>query len=81
MELFGVYGLDAIFLFGFAIFFYKLADIENCSKLLWTGLSIIVSLGVRLLSFGLGYLVLGQAGLYLIIAVVRAMLSKRKSSG
>ena len=78
MEIFGVYGLDAIFLLGFAILFCKLADIENSSKLLWTGLSIIVSLGVRLLSLGLGYLVLAQAGLYLIIGVVRATLSKRK---
>lgn len=78
MEIFGVYGLDTILIIAFAALFYKAAGIENASKLLWVGLSLIVSLAAKILPVGLLGLILGQVMLFVTIAVVRALLSKRK---
>ena len=78
MEIFGVYGLDTILIIVFAVLYYKAADIENASKLLWVGLSLIVSFGARILSLGLLGLILAQVALFGTIAVVRALLSKRR---
>jgi len=78
MEIFGVYSLDTILIIVFAVLYYKAAGIENTSKLLWVGLSLIVSFIARILSLGLLELILGQVVLFVTIAVVRALLSKRK---
>ena len=78
MEIFGVYGLDTILIIAFAVLYYKAADIENASKLLWVGLSLTVSLAIRILSLGLPWLILGQVALFFVIAVIRALLTKRK---
>ncbi len=78
MEIFGVYSLDTILIIAFAVLYYKAADIENASKLLWVGLSLIVSLATRILHPGLPWLILGQVALFFTIAVVRTLLAKRK---
>ena len=77
MEIFGAYNLHTILTIVFAIFYYKAADIEKASKLLWTGLSIVVSLGTRILGWGLLGLILGQIALLFIIGIVRWLLSRK----
>ena len=77
MEIFGVYGLDTILLIVFAVFFYKAAAREGASKLVWTGLSVIVSLSARLLALGIVGLILGQVALFFAIGIVRAWLSRK----
>ena len=56
----------------FAAFFYRAAEFENESRLLWCGLSIVISL-VTLFYFGWGWLgtVLGQVGLFAGITIFR----------
>jgi hypothetical protein len=78
MEIFGVYGLDTILIIAFAVFFYKAADYENASKILWVGLSIIVSFLNRILGGGLLTLISGQVVLFFAIAVVRAVFSRKE---
>jgi len=78
MEFLGVYGLDTIVIIAFAIAYYKAAQIENASALLWTGLSIIVSLAIRIIGLGLLALIISQVLLFLAITVVRVLASKRK---
>ena len=75
MEFLGVYGLDTIVIIAFAVLYHKAAQIENQSALLWTGLSIIVSLAIRIIGLGLLALVVGQVLLYLAIALVRLLIS------
>ena len=77
MEIFGVYNLHTILTIVFAIFYYKAADLEKASKFLWTGLSIVVSLGTRILGWGLLGLILGQIALLFIIGIVRCLLSRK----
>ena len=77
MEIFGAYSLHTILTIVFAIFYYKVADLERASKLLWTGLSIVVSLGTRILGWGLLGLILGQIALLFIIGIVRCLLSRK----
>lgn len=78
MEFLGVYGLDTIVIIAFAIAYYKAAQIENASTILWTGLSIIVSLAIRIIGLGLLMLVVAQLLLYLAITLVRLLASIRK---
>ena len=56
----------------FGAFFYRAAEFENESRLLWCGLSIVISL-VTLFYFGWGWLgtVLGQVGLFAGITIFR----------
>jgi hypothetical protein len=58
----------------FAIFFYRAAEFENESGLLWCGLSVLVSV-VALFFFHWGWLgcLLGQAGLFVGIGIFRVM--------
>ena len=77
MEIFGVYGLDTILIIAFAVFFYKAADYENASKILWAGLSIIVSLLSRIFGFRLIGLISGQVVLFFAIAVIRSIFSRK----
>ena len=78
MEIFRIYSFDTIMLIAFAVFFYKAADIEGASKLIWPILSIIVSLITRALSFELFGLILSQIALFSVITVIRPLLSKKK---
>jgi hypothetical protein len=56
----------------FGAFFYRAAEFENESRLLWCGLSIVISLAT-LFYFHWGWLgiVLGQVGLFVGIAIFR----------
>jgi hypothetical protein len=58
----------------FAIFFYRAAEFENESGLLWCGLSVLVSV-VALFFCGWGWLgcLLSQAGLFVGIGIFRMM--------
>jgi len=58
----------------FAIFFYRAAEFENESDLLWCGLSVSISL-LTLFFFHWGSLgtLLGQAGLFMGITIFRMM--------
>ena len=78
MEIFGVYDFDTIFIIAFAVFFYKAAGYENASKIVWAGLSIIVSLLSRIFGFGLIGLISGQVMLFFVIAVIRSMYSRKE---
>jgi hypothetical protein len=53
-----------------AIFFHRAAEFENESSLVWTGLSVVISV-MTLFVFRWGWLgcLLGQAGLFLGIAI------------
>jgi len=73
-----ILNFQTFFLVAFAIIFYKLAEIEKAPKFLWTGLSIIVSLIVRLLSWGVVALILGQIALFFGIGIFRAIFLKKK---
>jgi hypothetical protein len=77
MEIFGVYGLDTVLWIAFAVFFYKVATREGTSKIMWTGLSLIVSFSARLLALGIPGLILSQVGLFFAIGIVRAWLSRK----
>jgi len=58
----------------FGAFFYRAAEIENASGLLWCGLSVLISVAsMFLLHWGLLGVVLGQAGLFAGITVFRVM--------
>ena len=78
MEIFGVYDFDTILTIVFAVFFYKAAGYENASKILWVGLSIIVSLLSRIFGFGLIGLISGQVVLFFAIAVIRSIFSRKE---
>jgi hypothetical protein len=60
-----------------AIFFHRAAEFENESSLVWTGLSVVISV-MTLFVFRWGWLgcLLGQAGLFLGIAIFRTLRSK-----
>jgi uncharacterized membrane protein YobD (UPF0266 family) len=60
-----------------AIFFHRAAEFENESSLVWTGLSVVISV-MTLFVFHWGWLgcLLGQAGLFLGIAIFRTRRSK-----
>ena len=55
-----------------AAFFYRAAEIENESGLLWCGLSLVISLAVLFFfHWGLLGIVLGQVGLFAGITLFR----------
>jgi len=60
-----------------AIFFHRAAEFENESSLVWTGLSVVISV-MTLFVFRWGWrgCLLGQAGLFLGIAIFRMLRSK-----
>jgi len=60
-----------------AIFFHRAAEFENESSLVWTGLSVVIS-AVTFFFLHWGWLgcLLGQAGLFLGIAIFRMLRSK-----
>jgi hypothetical protein len=60
-----------------AIFFHRAAEFENESSLVWTGLSVVISV-MTLFVFRWGWLgcLLGQAGLFLGITIFRMLRSK-----
>jgi len=56
----------------FAVFFYRAAEFENESRLLWCGLSLVISLATLFyLHWGWLGTVLGQVGLFVGITVFR----------
>lgn len=56
----------------FAAFFYRAAEFENESSLLWCGLSLVISLTVLFcFHWGLLGVVLGQVGLFAGITIFR----------
>jgi len=57
-----------------AIFFHRAAEFENESSLVWTGLSVVISV-MTLFVFHWGWLgcLFGQAGLFLGIAIFRTL--------
>jgi len=56
----------------FAIFFYRAAEFENESGLLWSGLSILISVATLFfLRWGWLGTLLGQAGLFVGIGIFR----------
>ena len=56
----------------FAAFFYRAAEFENESRLLWCGLSLVISLATMFyLHWGLLGAVLGQVGLFAGITLFR----------
>ena len=56
----------------FAIFFYRAADYENESTLIWTGLSVVISVATLFwLHWGWMGIILSQAALFIGITVVR----------
>ncbi len=60
-----------------AIFFHRAAEFENESSLVWTGLSVVISV-MTLFVFRWGWLgcLLGQTGLLLGITIFRMLRSK-----
>ena len=60
-----------------AIFFHRAAEFENESSLVWAGLSVVISV-TTFFVFHWGWLgcLLGQAGLFLGIAIFRTLHSK-----
>ena len=73
MKIFGVYGLDTLLIIIFAVLYYKAAEIEGAPKFLWTGLSIIASHAIRILSWGLLGLILSQVVLFFAMGIVRSV--------
>lgn len=56
----------------FAAFFYRAAEFENESGLLWCGLSLVISIAAMfLLHWGLLGVVLGQVALFVGITILR----------
>jgi len=73
-----VHGLDAILLIVFAFIFYKLAEVQKASMLLWTSMSVIVFLGARLISFGLLGALIGQLVLFFGLILIKVLSSEKK---
>jgi hypothetical protein len=58
----------------FGAFFYRAAEMENASSLLWCGLSVAISVAILFfLHWGLLGIVLGQIGLFVGITLFRMM--------
>ena len=56
----------------FGAFFYRAAEMENASSLLWCGLSVAISVAILFfLHWGLLGIVLGQIGLFVGITLFR----------
>jgi hypothetical protein len=69
-----IYSFNLVVLLASAIFFYRAADLDNNSGVLWATLSVVVSV---LVWFGLGWGVIGiivsQVGLLVCIGIVRVV--------
>jgi hypothetical protein len=59
---------------GFAVFYYRAAEAEKESSLLWCGLSVLISIATMfLLPWGWLGTLLGQVGLFVGITIFRMM--------
>jgi hypothetical protein len=76
-----LYSLQFLLLLVCAGVYYKAAEIENASSLLWPGLSVLVFLLTwRLFGWGLPGNLLGQALLMATITAVRVLRDRQKPS-
>ena len=58
----------------FAVFYYRAAEFENESTLIWCGLSLTISMVMLFwLHAGWLWIILGQIGLYVGITLVRVL--------
>jgi biotin transporter BioY len=66
--------LSILMMVACAIFFHRATEFENESSLIWTGLSVVISV-MTLFVLGWGWLgcLLGQAGLLLGITIFRIL--------
>ena len=68
------YSLQFVMLLACAVFYYKAAEMEGCSGLLWSALSVFVFILTWIvLSWGWLGCLLGQVGLFAGITVVRVL--------
>lgn len=68
------YSFNFVLLIVFAIFFYRAAEFEDTSPILWTALSIVVSIVTwQVLHWGLLGMILGQVALFIGIGAFRAL--------
>lgn len=68
------YSLQFVMLLACAAFYYKAAEMENSSGFLWSALSVLVFILTWIaLSWGWLGCLLGQAGLFVGITVVRVL--------
>ena len=68
------YSFNFILMVVFAIFFYRAGIFDDGPALLWTAISVLISLLVwQGLRWGLMAMILGQVGLFVGIGVVRVM--------
>ena len=73
------YSLDFVLLLACAALYYKAAEMENVSGLLWCGLSVATFfLTWRVLHWGLPGEILGQAALLGAITLFRVLLDREK---
>ena len=64
--------LGIVVIIASAVFFYKAAEFENASTLVWTGLSVLISILIWLvLGGGVVFLAFGQVALFVGITVYR----------
>lgn len=64
--------LSIVVIIASAVFFYKAAEFENTSTMVWTGLSVLISVLIWLvLGGGFVFLALGQVLLFVGITVYR----------
>jgi hypothetical protein len=76
-----LYSIEFLLLLCFAAGYYKAADIENASGILWAGLSALIFFTTwRLLRWGLFGDLIGQAALLGGITAVRVIREFRNSS-
>ena len=69
-----IYSFEFVLLLACAVFYYKAAEIEDAPRLLWSGLSVgVYLLTWRVLGWGLLGCLLGQVGLLVGIAGIRAL--------
>jgi hypothetical protein len=75
-----LYTYQIFFVVGCAVLFYRVADMEDESTIIWPGLSIGIYL-VTLCVLGWGLLgnLLGQAGLMAVMVAVRMVRDRRPS--
>lgn len=68
------YSFNFVLLIVFAIFFYRVAESEDASAIVWTALSITISLLTwQVLHWGVLGTILGQVALFVGIGVFRAL--------
>lgn len=68
------YSFNFVLLIVFAVFFYRAAESEDAPAILWTLLSIAISVLIwQVLRWGLLAMILGQVALFIGIGVFRAL--------